>query len=264
MNARWFLAVGAALLFGCGVLPGGEDGGGDSSSGDGGGSDGGGDDTGGSDTGGDAGTSDTGTSDTGTSDTGGDTGGSDAGGDTGTSDTGGSDAGGDGGGDAAFDGQGDGGDGGEGDGGFCDSNLGTGCNTVTNSGNVIAQVQVASAAPTPAGGTVVEGTYHLTDWTTYTGTGGATGPTGQNDKETLVFSGGTVQIVQVEGDCPERRQNLSVVFSEAMVTATNTCPTCTGNNCGGNAGYTATTTTFVLFEEHGGGEPPSVKTFTKP
>src|SRR6266508_2809945 len=72
-----------------------------------------------------------------------------------------------------------------GDGGTCtDPPGGASCNAVQNCGPVVQETQVASSAPSAAGGTPVDGTYFLTSRTLYAGTGGATGGLGQFRKST--------------------------------------------------------------------------------
>jgi hypothetical protein len=57
----------------------------------------------------------------------------------------------------------------------------------TGAAETVPLVQVAADPPSPQGGTVVLGTYVLTDYTSYTGTGGKTGPTGTSVSSVLVL-----------------------------------------------------------------------------
>jgi hypothetical protein len=59
-----------------------------------------------------------------------------------------------------------------------------GCNGTVNTADVVYLTRVADTAPIPLGGTPVAGTYHLTAWRSYTGPGGASGPTTQGQKLT--------------------------------------------------------------------------------
>src|ERR1041385_3940142 len=52
------------------------------------------------------------------------------------------------------------------------------CNALATPTNSVLAMQMASAPPTPQGGTVVDGNYIVTMAIIYTGVGGATGPTG--------------------------------------------------------------------------------------
>ena len=67
------------------------------------------------------------------------------------------------------------------------------CNTVANTATTIDETQVAGALPAAeaAGGSFAPGTYFRTSATVYTGLGGATGPNGATDKQTLVLSAAT-------------------------------------------------------------------------
>ena len=61
-----------------------------------------------------------------------------------------------------------------------------GCNDVVNTAPVFDGRKVALGIPMPSGGTIVDGTYYETDYTIYTGPGGATGPEGMNHQFTAV------------------------------------------------------------------------------
>ncbi len=63
-----------------------------------------------------------------------------------------------------------------------------GCASLENCGAKVNVTQVAQTPPPASGGTVVPGTYVMTDVSIYTGTGGATGPTGQWSIETQYLS----------------------------------------------------------------------------
>ncbi len=64
------------------------------------------------------------------------------------------------------------------------------CNQLQNCAPKVLVQDVAMSPPSPSGGTLVEGTYVLTDFTVYTETGGMMGMTGAWFIETLQLSGG--------------------------------------------------------------------------
>jgi hypothetical protein len=201
---------------------------------------------------------------------------------SGTSD-GGSYDGGDGGidgGDAGADG-GDGGDGAP----HCDQAQG-GCNSVSNCGARIFAVLVSGNAPAPQGGTIVEGTYVLTDFRVFTGPGGANRVTTAWFRETfqlhLPYANGGVapadaSVETAAGDAsldaaPDGSvgQGGPLLFDDVIVTdqmslTTSTAPvsvappaqltlgfTCPSNNMPLMADYTALAGALVLFIESPG------------
>jgi hypothetical protein len=121
----------------------------------------------------------------------------------------------------------------------------------------------ADAAPTPMGGPVMAGTYVLSTVTFY---GAADAGDQQSDRqETLMVSsvvtgGFTLDQAQASGTRLDRSHG-TVVSSGMTVTYTPTCPPPgDGGDNGGSADYTATTTTFTLFESKNGGTRVSVYT----
>jgi hypothetical protein len=107
------------------------------------------------------------------------------------------------------------------------------CNTVANTASVVAQQNVASAAPTPAGGaTIADGTYYVTAWTVYTGAGGASGPTGSTTQFTNVLKSGTYQFVEfISGSNPSSLvQNGTFSTSGSSITIQGTCPSGLGTS----------------------------------
>jgi hypothetical protein len=108
------------------------------------------------------------------------------------------------------------------------SDGGSGCNSVALVGSPVAEVQVASAAPSPQGGTLLNGTYVLVAVNVYTGTGGATGSNGKTDQMTVVVSNATasgaqVQIAQAKNGSPNNL-NATLTTSGSTLTANQTCP----------------------------------------
>jgi uncharacterized repeat protein (TIGR02543 family) len=74
------------------------------------------------------------------------------------------------------------------------------CNSLVNSGPVVDGVAIPADLPTNwQGGKIPDGTYYVTQLMHFTGTGGASGPTGETFQETAVFSGATGQIVYQSG-----------------------------------------------------------------
>jgi hypothetical protein len=65
-----------------------------------------------------------------------------------------------------------------------------GCNQLQNCGAKVYVVEVAATAPAAVGGTVVDGTYVLTDYKMYTGPSGTSGPTTGWFRQTMGISTG--------------------------------------------------------------------------
>jgi hypothetical protein len=175
-----------------------------------------------------------------------------------------------------------------------------GCLSLENCGSKVNVTHVAQAPPVAAGGTVVPGTYVMTDYTIYTGAGGATGGAGAWVIETQYLSllsddgGSPAEGGPPEGDdaaseastddaaTPAEAGPAAQVFQLLDVSETDTNPatTLTGTStfasptrativygCPSSAPtfasvYTATPTTFQLFVTvAAGGE--GVITYTK-
>jgi hypothetical protein len=132
------------------------------------------------------------------------------------------------------------------------------CNTVVNAAPSVTKTQVAMAPPAPQGGTLVDGTYFLTDYTIFTGPQGATGSTGTS-QTTLQITGNTLQVAD-KGSPPTRTVMLTT--SGTGFTAKTSCPSGLGDISGS---YTATATSLVV--QLGGnpdaGTPTTQETFTK-
>jgi hypothetical protein len=131
------------------------------------------------------------------------------------------------------------------------------CNALANVGQTVTLLQVAQDPPQPQGGTVVSGTYTLTDFTLYTGPTGPTGPSGSS-QTTIQIAG---DIIQVATAGTPATQTVTLATTGTAFTATDTCPdtkVTTGM-------YTATATTFVVFLNGGtddAGARTLVETFT--
>jgi len=125
-------------------------------------------------------------------------------------------------------GGGGGADGGADEGGFDGGEAGV-CNDLVNGGVLVDRTAVSGDPPTATGGTVVDGTYTLADYSVYVGTGGAPGPTGITAKATLRIAGGKIdEIIEVGGT--GKTTTVTTTSSAYSVTGatfaeTDLCPT---------------------------------------
>jgi hypothetical protein len=134
----------------------------------------------------------------------------------------------------------------------------TACNMLTNSASVITFSQVNQNPPTPQGGTIVDGTYAMTDASIYTGPNGPSGPSGMS-QTTIQITGSTIQVAS-NGQPTTRTVTLAT--SGTSLTATDTCP----DSKVTQGSYTATSTTLLIFLDAGtddAGARTLVETFTK-
>jgi hypothetical protein len=136
------------------------------------------------------------------------------------------------------------------------------CNAITDVGQMLTVMYVASAPPTPLGGAVVDGTYALTDATIYTGVGGPTGVV-TTTRSTVQITGVTTQIVTDDAS-GEHRATAMLVTSGTTLTATDTCP----DSVVHQGSFTATATTIVAILPagtlpDGGGPKTLVETYVK-
>jgi hypothetical protein len=132
------------------------------------------------------------------------------------------------------------------------------CNTLVNSAQSVMVQQVAMDPPSPAGGTILDGTYDLTAVAIYTGPNGPSGPSGSS-QTTISISGATIQVV-TSGQ-PDR-QTVTLATQGSAFTATDTCP----DNKVTMGSYSASGTTFTIFLDGGtddAGNRTVVETFTK-
>lgn len=113
------------------------------------------------------------------------------------------------------------------------------CNGVVNGASVIGEVAGTGTKPTPAGGTIVDGTYYLTKHEVFA----PASPDANTRKRTIVFAGNTFQTH--ENDTGKNEVQLSGTFttSGAAVTLTVTCPIMATTTIP----YTATATTIATF-----------------
>lgn len=103
------------------------------------------------------------------------------------------------------------------------------CTSLANTASIVSEQQVAAAAPTPMGGSVATGIYHLTSLSLFTGTGGVSGATGRQRQQTLRVvatsaTNATMEVVDREGTGQERRSSGLVVLNGSALSLTRTCP----------------------------------------
>lgn len=187
------------------------------------------------------------------------------GGSTGSSGTGGTSAGGTGG--ASTGGTGGAG-GGTGGSAMCGTSnaqdQGATCNTLSAAGPCVTTTISNGTPPTPAGGTIVAGTYNVTSQTVY-GSADA-GTSSEPYRETVAVSGVTptsltFALVQVSGTHTNRTSGTDTI-SGTTVSAMNSCPPPgDGGSQGAALGYTATPTTVTLISSDNG--VTTVIVFTK-
>jgi len=123
-----------------------------------------------------------------------------------------------------------------------------------NIGTEVAETAGTGTAPTPTGGTVVDGKYALTKVEVYPGSAA----TSVKHKLTFEQTGTTVQVVGETTGTPIRRETWTVAPSGTSFTATVTCPS---NGWTASFGYSATATEFKQFITSGA--TTQVGTFTK-
>jgi hypothetical protein len=130
-----------------------------------------------------------------------------------------------------------------------DPSTGAGCNTLDPAGACVTETLGTGSAPSPAGGTIAAGIYDLTSMTRYAGPDGGGGGSDARQASLAVSSvianSFALQITEVSGTSV-RRQSGTVVASGTQVTFTAACPI--GGDGGGTASYTATATSFTLFD----------------
>jgi hypothetical protein len=95
------------------------------------------------------------------------------------------------------------------------------CNALANTATPVTGAQVAANPPALQGGTVVDGTYGLTNLTIYTGPDGPAGTTGMS-QTTIEISGATIQVVT--NGTPGTRTEMFTSTAGGTFTATDTCP----------------------------------------
>ena len=109
---------------------------------------------------------------------------------------------------------------------------------------------IAADAPAPVGGAIVDGKYHLTNISVFTGALGSSGPLALSIQETIVIHGSSVDVVD---DVNGKTTRLTETFTHAG-SAVSFAATCPSAVMGKNAQYSAVGTTFTIFLVNGAGQ----------
>ena len=142
-------------------------------------------------------------------------------------------------------------------------NQGESCNTIVPTGTCVMETMSSATAPAPAGGTIVAGTYDLTTMTVY----GEPADAGLDSarRGVIMISAGTganmfnIQVAEQSGTTLQRQSGMAIADStQKQITFTPSCP---NGDSAGTSPYSATATTFTLFEDHNGGT--RVNAYTK-
>jgi hypothetical protein len=118
------------------------------------------------------------------------------------------------------------------------------CNALVNSAPGVHVVSVPANLPTPTGGTIVDGTYYLTENNIYTGPGGSSGASSGLIRNTYVFQSGLLNAVTwhdgIAGDGDRSTWSVHVSGSQLV-----SAPTC-GASGGGSSAFTSSGNTIRL------------------
>jgi hypothetical protein len=127
----------------------------------------------------------------------------------------------------------------------------TPCNDVQQQGAEVDLVGSHAAAPTPAGGTIEDGTYVLTSSTLYTKDRAHGSKLVEMGKTTMLVNGSTSQLVRSTTDGRERRTTVNRVSSGTVATLHTTCasPSATGSDGTSTTKYTATRESFQFISD---------------
>lgn len=122
------------------------------------------------------------------------------------------------------------------------------CNALVDSAAEVQSAFVAAPLPAPAGGAILDGTYHLTGESVFTGPGGASGPIGQTVATVFALQGGTAQLVsrRTGADAGEERATLAYQVSGSELILTPLCGMGPGD--GERIGFTAAGAELRLIE----------------
>jgi hypothetical protein len=102
---------------------------------------------------------------------------------------------------------------------------GSACNSLTQAGSSVAEIDVAAPEPVGSGSAIPDGTYILVGWDKYTGSGGAAGSAGMAEAQTTTVSSlHTQSVLTVNGVTSTQSYTLATTGSGAL-TVTQTCPT---------------------------------------
>lgn len=119
------------------------------------------------------------------------------------------------------------------------------CNAIVDDGPVATAQRVAANAPTPTGGAIADGKYHLVDVTLYTGAGGTNGPLAITVTTTFELHGNTVQ-ASASGPNGVARATASFATNANKITWNELCPV-----PGGSTGtYSAGASELTIFMEN--------------
>lgn len=143
---------------------------------------------------------------------------------------------------------GGGGGGGEGgvDSGTNDSGDGGVCNDLVIASQTVDRIGVLGEPPAGRGGTIVDGTYQLTDYSVFVGAGGVGGPTGITAKGAIRITAGTLdELYEFGGSGNPSVRSASSTYSATAATfaTTELCPRA---GVGATRQYTSNDTVLVL------------------
>ncbi len=114
------------------------------------------------------------------------------------------------------------------------------CNAIVDDGPVAKAQRVATEAPTPTGGAIADGKYHLVDISLFTGAGGASGPLAIAVTTTFEVQGNSVQ-ASSSGPNGVKQATVSFATSANKIIWSELCPVAggsTGTYSAGAAGVT--------------------------
>lgn len=142
---------------------------------------------------------------------------------------------------------------------------GRSCHTVTQQAEPLTYVSRTAAAPTPAGGTVTEGVYVLTEFAVHTDAFPDGTALLEIGRTTARITGQEIHVLLTRPNGETLRNTETFAFSGTTVTSTQTCvdpaPDGGASPAPRTAGYTATPTSFTLVLPTPNG--PIVNTYTK-
>lgn len=121
------------------------------------------------------------------------------------------------------------------------------CAPLTNDGPVLKTIQmIAAAPPTPTGGTIPQGKFHLQEVTLYTGANGPSGALPITLQGTVMVKGSVIEQV-LDGQANEKtlneRASMTFVTSGTTLTLSRTCPSVASTK----ATFSATASSMLLF-----------------
>ncbi len=128
--------------------------------------------------------------------------------------------------------------------------VGGDCNNIALTRSLVDGDAVVAALPTPAGGTVADGTFALQTYQVYVGSGGTPGPTGRSLAQTLVIGSGTIQsVTSTSLTDPGTRQTWSYSVQGTSGTQMAWIATCApvGTSATQVYDFTATTSQLTLY-----------------